>query len=283
MVTDANRGELKRISISALSVLVLFAGMHSHAVDIPPPGKALDFDGANDAVSLTNSASFQSVTTSLTIEAWVKADNIVNEDVVFMANNRYSLQLTGAGSIKTGIKIDEGWCEGTSTVSIATGAWHHVALTYDGDVIRFYIDGQASGETNVTDGAIDADNDDPLSIGANKAGDAGGDNWFSGNIDEVRIWNDVRTVDEIRANMYKELSGSEDNLVAYYKLNEMDITDPGYAADSSANGNNGTYADDMTDADCVTSGAFTGPRNCLDFDGSDDFVSIASDLCLCPL
>jgi len=119
------------------------------------------------------------------------------------------------------------------------------------NVIQFYIDGQSSGETNVTDGTIDAADDQPLSIGANKDGDA---NWFSGNIDEVRIWNDVRTVDEIRANMYKELSGSEDNLVAYYKLNEMDITDPGYAADSSINGNNGNYAGDMTDADCVTVG-----------------------------
>ena len=240
------------------------------------PGKALDFDGADDAVQLTNSASFQSVAGALTIEAWVKADDIGNDDVVFMAKNRYSLQLTNSGSIKTRIKIEGGWCAGTSTASIATGAWHHVVLTYDGHVIQFYIDGQSSGETNVTDGTIDAADDQPLSIGANEAGN---DNWFSGNIDEVRIWNDVRTVDEIRANMYKELSGSEegseDNLVAYYKLNEMDIT--GDAADSSANGNNGTYADDMTDADCVTSGAFTGPRNCLDFDGSDDFVSIPAD------
>jgi len=78
--------ELKRISISALSVLVLFACMHSYAVEIPPPGKALDFDGADDAVQLTNSASFQSVTGALTVEAWVKADDINNEDTVFMAN-----------------------------------------------------------------------------------------------------------------------------------------------------------------------------------------------------
>jgi len=242
---------------------------HTH---ILPPGRALDFDGSDDAVTLTNSASFQSVSGALTLEAWIKADGFDNDDVIFMANNRYSLQMTNSGLIKTGLNIG-GWSGGTSTGSIGTGAWHHVTLNYDGDIIRFYIDGKLSGETDAADGTIDAYDESPLSIGANK--DAGA-NWFSGSIDEVRIWNDVRTVDEIRANMYKELSGSEDNLVAYYKFNEMNLATPGYAADSSGNSNNGTYVGSMTDADSVTSGAFAGPRNCLDFDGTDDYVDLGT-------
>ena len=41
---------------------------------------------------------------------------------------------------------------------------------------------------------------------------------LSGEIDELRVWNDVRTEAEINDNMFKELDGDETGLVAYYKM-----------------------------------------------------------------
>ena len=43
-------------------------------------------------------------------------------------------------------------------------------------------------------------------------------NYVTGRIDELRMWNDVRTQAEIKANMHTELSGNESNLIAYYKF-----------------------------------------------------------------
>ena len=48
------------------------------------------------------------------------------------------------------------------------------------------------------------------------------DDYLYGQIDELRIWNDVRTTSEISANMTSELNGNESNLVGYYKFNEPD-------------------------------------------------------------
>ena len=108
----------------------------------------------------------------------------------------------------------------------------------------------------------------------NYSGYAGTNELFNGKIDEVRIWNNARTETEIRQNMYWELPdpSSETNLVSYYKLNETSGT--------TADNTEGTAAYDgtlhnMDNSDWQTSPAMFGPKNCLDFNGSDDYVSIS--------
>ena len=44
--------------------------------------------------------------------------------------------------------------------------------------------------------------------------------YHKGMIDEFRIWNASKTIDEIRDNMYKPLNGDEPNLVAYYNFDD---------------------------------------------------------------
>ena len=41
-----------------------------------------------------------------------------------------------------------------------------------------------------------------------------------GEVDEIRFWDDKRTATEIKDNMFKELSGNESNLIAYYKMTD---------------------------------------------------------------
>ena len=63
------------------------------------------------------------------------------------------------------------------------------------------------------------------------------DLYYAGDIDEVRIWSDVRTATEISSNRYLCLSGTEPNLEAYYKMDDG----PGTSlADYSGNGRTGT-------------------------------------------
>ncbi|MCD6117081.1 LamG domain-containing protein, partial [bacterium] len=217
-----------------LFLFLLIAGLAADT-DLFAQNYALEFDGTNDAVSLSNSASFQSVSSALTIEAWVKADEFKYDDVVFMANNRYSLQFTASGAIKTGLYIG-GWNEGTSNSTAKVSQWTHVALTYNGDKIHFYINGTAAGITDAANGTITAYDSSPLSIGANYDASA---NYFNGKIDEVRIWNIARTQTEIQDNMNKELTGNESGLVAYYKMsNGSGIT----LTDNSSNSNTGAIS-----------------------------------------
>ena len=44
---------------------------------------------------------------------------------------------------------------------------------------------------------------------------ANGQFWWNGYLDEIRMWNIVRTQEEIQATMNKTLTGNEPGLVAY--------------------------------------------------------------------
>ena len=60
---------------------------------------------------------------------------------------------------------------------------------------------------------------------------------IGGEIDEMRVWDDKRTSDEINDNMFISLDGNESNLVAYYKMSDGSGTS---LTDNSTNSNTGT-------------------------------------------
>ncbi|MCH8033065.1 MAG: DUF2341 domain-containing protein [Bacteroidetes bacterium] len=130
--------------------------------------------------------------------------------------------------------------------SITAGEWNHISLTYDKDAggtdeIKLYLNGTQSATGDYAT-AISTNNNNLL------LGDMVG---FLGKMDEIRIWNDVRTQQEIRDNMHRIVTpGSETNLVAYWKLNESS----GTSAPDSKGSNTGTLFN-MTDGDWVASTA----------------------------
>ena len=97
-------------------------------------------------------------------------------------------------------------------------AWHQFEITCNrSGNAQWYIDSSTSGSAISTSGAGDIDNGNSLTIGSdNTTG-----NYFSGKIDEVRIWNDLRTPVEIKANYNRRLSDpyEEANLKLYLRMN----------------------------------------------------------------
>ena len=71
-------------------------------------------------------------------------------------------------------------------------AWSHVAATYDGAALRLYVDGAPAGSTAVT-GSM-AVTSGVLRIGGNNLWNE----WFSGLIDEVRIYDRALSQAEIQ-------------------------------------------------------------------------------------
>ena len=109
---------------------------------------------------------------------------------------------------------------------ISTPGWYHVATTFDGSNYKLFVNGSEVYNYSGAAG-ISPINTPVKSIGTQ----------FQGKIDEVRMWNVARTESEIKADMDKQLTGSETNLVAYYP---MDLNGDFQLIDLSPNQNHGT-------------------------------------------
>ena len=193
---------------------------------IIPGGAALNFDGLNDRVNLGSS-----ITTSLvggnrlSVEAWVRTTNasnlgnlVSNYNTTIPSSLGFLLRRANTG-VNGNFEFFVG--NGPTFVSVNTPAntntlnvWTHVAGTWDGSVLRFYINGVLSATASSA----------PVTNFA-----AGGEVWIggsntnefnTGDIDEVRIWNRTLCQGEIQNNMMGQLSVPQSSLLAYYQFNQ---------------------------------------------------------------
>lgn len=213
----------------------LMAGITLFILSLSAPaqtgwGHALLFDGTNNYVRADE---VPLADRSFTIEAWARRDATGTMDLIVAQ---------GGGAPYLGLLFGFHWDwagfvfdfygDGVTTFNI-DNAWHHWAGTYDASnrLQCLYRDGVLLG-TNVARQHYQGSG--PLYIGCEPFQYPAN---FAGAIDEVRIWNAARSQTEIQANMSHPLTGTESNLIAYWKFDEGTGTN---AYDSTTNGHNGT-------------------------------------------
>jgi hypothetical protein len=165
-------------------------------------GGALQFDGVDDRVRVPDSASLD-LTTSATFEAWVYPTLPLAGWRTIMQKEVDAYYLTasgggpGSGSQPTSGGTIGGTCcpfvVGPSVLPINT--WTHVAGTYDGTTLRFYVNGTLAASLAAT-GAYQVDAS-PLWIGGN----AVYGEHFQGKLDDLRIYNRALSQAEIQQDM----------------------------------------------------------------------------------
>ena len=208
--------------------------------------RVLSLDGFGDYVEIPHHDSI-SPDKQVTVETWVKpAIFTFHQSLVFKKNDgpefgkpffeEYGLFLSGDKARyilgKSSITNASAW---SSPLSIEQ--WVHLAGTYDGSELRLYVNGILQAATPWAFGTENSSN--PLTLGRAYGGTASyTENYFQGELDEVRIWNIARTPEEIKATMNITLTGDEDGLVGYWNF------DDGTANDLTANGNDGTLLGD---------------------------------------
>ncbi len=204
-------------------------------------GNAIYLDGVSGYVEVPNSQSLSSIDTAITIEAWVKPAQQYYNTIVCKGLSNYGVefaQVLSPGIFLNGVtaqNADYYWGRIMVPNTFVENQWSHIAVTYSSSTgVKAYLNGNliyiVPGYGNIQPGNV------PLRIGARV--DSIYTEYFKGGLDEVRIWNVVRTQSQIALNMNKELTGNESGLVAYWKFNET----PGSGTiihDSTPNHNDG--------------------------------------------
>jgi len=135
--------------------------------------------------------------------------------------------------------------------------WYHIAFTYKQfDAIRTYINGVEIASNNVNDNPIVPSEND-LIIGVSSWTDLNSFQTF-GNMDGIALFNEALTEEQIKAQMFREFTGSEAGLMAAYNFNETEGT---IASDISGNGNDGIGNESFNGTEWVESQAVMADEN----------------------
>ncbi|GAF92178.1 unnamed protein product, partial [marine sediment metagenome] len=163
-------------------------------------GSALDFSGGADRVLVPDSPSLD-VSEQITIAAWVKPRNIGTQYVVkkgrYGISDGYELSLSGGG--QAFVRFNQASAGNAyklysqSYYPTDGDTWMHISATYDGQEIKFYVDGVLETSSNAQ-GLVIATNSNDLSIGAQDDGLKPVD----GVIDQVHIYNYALTATDIQ-------------------------------------------------------------------------------------
>lgn len=261
----------KRLAYIAAFVFIFLAGSLQAQTNY-----AISMNGSSTAYATLGTVSpTGNFSTGLTIECWVKwgafnswsrllemGNGASNNNIIF-ANQSTSKVLryeVYKGSTTQGI---------SSPASLVTGRWYHVAVTQDaaGHTI-LYIDG-----ISVASGTVQLPNNVSRANCYIGKSNWAADGYFNGTIDEMRIWNVVRTQQQIKSYMFKSVAPASTGLVAYYHCDENGGSTFTNSV-SGAGAGNGTVAASLT----WTSSPIQFEANALNFDGTDDYVSIGSPL-----
>lgn len=240
----------------------------------------LDFDGTDDYISVSNL--YLSGYSGITLETWVYFEsfnpysgdyNITN--IIVGGEEKALLRIGDAGIDNNRpqfvLHLNGGYISLDANSTLNTGEWYHIAGTWDGSTMKLYING-------IEDASVSQSG--PMGTTSSSTVIGGTSNsvrMLEGKMDETRIWNDARTEAEIRQNMYRELPNpaSEANLLAYYQLNETSGTTADNAEGTATY--DGTLTNYGGQSDYwQTSPAIFGPKNCLDFDGTNDWISTSA-------
>ncbi|MEL7499509.1 MAG: putative Ig domain-containing protein [Planctomycetota bacterium] len=197
---------------------------------------------------------------SLTIEGWFNTQNLTssNRDSLFRVGSSYNLlELRYFGDDELQLDLFDGNLSVDRfivPIEVKVDQWRHFALSIDDVASTFdlLVDGQSvlSGELPSSFVYDDATR---LDIG-------GGFASYSGLVDNFRVWNRARSVDEIREGFSRQYDGDPD-LVLDFRFEDDDSR---MVRDRTGNGNSGYYVTNQTSPITVTGG--------LAAVGSHDFV-----------
>ena len=204
--------------------------------------KSAYFDGSKRAhIYNPNFAS----TSVRTIEFWVNPEEISDKETIW---NYANLVKFSNGFLNTDGRVDyaievgldkgypyfslnhagnssEGYLAGND--QLKAGEWAHLAFTYDEDNLHIYVNGKLSASKYIGKDIWNMVNSRAIVIGASTSKAYEGvsfyyvfDKYFEGKIDELRIWNTIRTQQELIENRHREISNTTPGLVQYANFNE---------------------------------------------------------------
>ena len=185
----------------------------------------------------------------LTIEAWLKLDTAARAGVIYgnyssanpptlsvsleiHENGVPRLYYTNENSIPCDVRFND--------VHVNTGDWVHLVITYEAETntLYCYVNGELAQTVNPAANGMNSfltPTHAPMAVGGDLRNSNGQS--FKGQLASVTVYGDLRTADEVKADMYAPLNAPNmDGLLAAYDLSAYGAGAPEDILDLSGNG-----------------------------------------------
>ena len=160
-------------------------------------GSALKLDGTTQYATVANAASLN-ISSAITLAVWIRPEKLAAQKIIAKYStgvDGYSLIMLSTGKVtfqfnqftSTTTKLNSNTLYPTDGVT-----WMHVAATYDGAIIKIYINGVLDKSVTLPATPINT-NTLPVLIGQ----ESGGTGIFKGTMDDARIYNYALTSTEV--------------------------------------------------------------------------------------
>jgi hypothetical protein len=203
--------------------------------DIKPKGNSYDFN--NGQYLTMDNVNFVQLTKEMdaTMEFWLKTDT--SQEATLFSNgrgdgsdvvqsnglsNKWSVDMNNSGNLAL---KSEGRSYVLTTKGLTDNAWHHVTLLFNrAGSLRTYVDTKLVSSNEMT--AIGGFSGNKIWLGARGIRDLSGketvDRTFKGKMDEFRLWNTLRNVEQINRDSYNEVDVESIGLLLYTRMNVPD-------------------------------------------------------------
>lgn len=188
---------------------------------IAQQGQALNFDfNLNSNVSLANNIQLLD---SFTIEAWINPDSksdfstIIGNKSPGIASPGYFLAINNYASSDGKIIFETQNSTNATIANVIWNQWQHVAITWNGTLVRIYINGAIQQLNDSTNMNLQPSST-PCYLGDLPTYVGNGN--YHGDMDELRVWNYAKSQQAIQADMFCQIHAPQQGLMAYYQFNE---------------------------------------------------------------
>jgi hypothetical protein len=216
-----------------------------------PNDFSFNFDGSNDYLEIDSSSEFNFGSGNFSFSLWMYKTVSTGSgayDGLFFRSNDWRIKFQQSDQIiffDNGTRDEQIIDNGSSLLN----AWHHIAIVRDGTTLTGYVNGQSKGTITLGGSETFDGGTNNLVIGQNGSG-----NEFGGLIDEVAIWDsalDATAIGKISSKVVDLTKYSASNLKLWLRAGDKVLPE--------------------SDASIARSDFYT------DFDGTDDYVSVADN------
>jgi hypothetical protein len=222
---------MRRIS----TLLLLWVCLIFYSPAFTQSNKAIKFDGTTTYVTTSANSLIGFNPNAFTVEFWAYVPVLATDGPhEFMSQGSlgsFAFYIGYDGANGGHLQAGDTWTD--VGIAMPAAQWVHLALAFDAvqDTAAFYVNGVEVADLN---GYFILNGSGNFQMGAQTDGTG----LLNGTMDQVKVWNTVRTTAQIKGDMYGTIDVSSPDLEAYYAMDEGTSTTVGNT--STISGLNGT-------------------------------------------